>query len=522
MRRVGTWRFQFIATVLAVASAGLLTGCPKQGIVCAAGQSACGNTCIDTQSDASQCGACGHSCDVKQVCASGACQCQPGTQLCGSTCTDVQSDATHCGTCGIACADGDVCEGGTCLVACSKPGFTRCGHSCVNLQTDPAHCGACATSCADVQTCHSGACAYDVVAACYNQGVLVGVQAGADLVGPRVASSPNPQALAVTRDGLLVGDGQDPFISQAHRDLSLFPNTARAASGKDLRHLLVEEPYVYAVEDGSHTLQVLKRSQGTDGVPTYTTVGQLGLGDNSFPQAIAQVGTRLYIPLFGGFGASASSGQSLVIVDVSDKAHPSHVKTVPIEVDLQPFGGQPSLPRPSWVAAQQGRIYVTLNNLRPDYSVGGPGLLARYDPGSDHLDTVSLGGNCLNPTFVTAFGTGLLVVCGGSTDYNTGVTTQTGVVLLDGRDVRVSFANLECPAAQPDCRSASATHLAVSGTRVYVGDASQGRLFVFEVVGGQLVERRGFQGGSGAKPLALCPPGPTDFGSFISDVISVP
>ena len=508
--------------MLALCGAVLLAGCPKQGAVCATGQRACGEACVDTASDPANCGACGFACNPKQICANSVCQCQPGTEWCGSACADVQTDAAHCGACGHACAAGDVCEAGTCQVACSKPGFTRCGRSCVDLQADATHCGTCDNACPDVQSCHAGACAYDVVAACYNKGVLVGVQAGADLRGPQVSSSPNPQALAVSQDRVLVGDGQDPFVYQARRNLSLFPDSTRAASGHDIRHLVVEEPYVYVVEDGSHTLQVLQRGAVADGAPAYATVGQVSLGENSFPQAIAQVGARLYIPLLGGFGASASAGQALAIVDVTDKAHPSLVKTVPLDVNLQPYDGQTSLPRPSWAVAQHGRIYVALNNLRPDYSVGGPGLLARYDPTTEHLDTVSLGDGCLNATFVTAYGDGLLVSCSGSTNYATGATTQTGVVLLDANDARASFASLECPADQSGCLAASATHLAVRGSRVYVGDASQGRVFVLEVVGGQLVERHGFHGDSSGQPLALCPPSPTDFGSFISDVIAVP
>lgn len=515
-----------LAGVWCVGLLALLPGCPRTGAVCGEGQVACGQGCVDVTSDARHCGACGNACGERQLCQGSACACQPGTNACASGCADLLTDAQNCGICGNACAAGEVCESGGCQVSCTTQGTSRCGRSCVNLQTDPAHCGLCDNACPDVQTCRAGGCGYDVVAACFNSGQLRGVQAGADLVGPLVASAPNPQALArVDRHVLLVGDALAREIYQANtRSLALYP--PRTASGSDVRHILVEDPYAYVVEDGTHTLQVLRR-EGTaqGGGYRYVVVNQVNLGANSYPQAIARVGAELFIPLFGGFGSQGEAvGQKVVRVNVTDPANPVVGEPIDLSgVDLKPFAGGRSIPRPSWILSRNGKLYVPLNNLRSDYSPGGPGLLARIDPATREVTAIDLGEGCLNAGYVGAAGDRLLVSCGGQTDYSVSPprVAKTGVVLLGADDQRASFASLECPAGQAGCASASAYHLAVAGDRVYVGDATQGRLFVLELVNGQLVERRGFHGASeGGQPIAACPPGP--FGGLVSDIIALP
>lgn len=516
-----------------VVAAGLLAllglyGCPKTGAVCATGQRDCGGACVDVSSDSSNCGVCGKACGERQVCANGACQCEPGAIPCGTTCINPKTDPNNCGGCvaehaGAACAATDVCENGTCQITCTTPGLTRCGHSCVDLTSDPSHCGACGTVCASGQSCRAGACGYDLVAACFNTGQVIGLQAETNAKGALMASSPNPQALARANDVLLVGDAFSGQIAQMDaRSLTLYASPI--SSGTDVRHIFVDEPYAYVVEDGSHTLQVLQRGgNAQDGGYAYATVGQLSLGANAFPQAIAKLGSELFIPLFGGLGSQGeTTGQAVARVDIHDPTQPSLVTQIPLSgVDLKPFDGGTSIPRPSWIVAQNGKLYAPLNNLRADYSPGGPGLLAKIDPADNSVSTVDLGEGCLNAGYVAPYGTGLLVSCGGQTDYTVSpaVTTRTGVVLLDANDQRVSFASLDCPADQAICVSASALHLAVRGDRVYVGDASQGRVFVLEVVNGQLVERRGFNT-DGGQPIDVCPPG--QYGSQVSDILASP
>lgn len=91
----------------------------------------CGDTCVDTDSDPENCGACGAPCDDGGACVDGVCQgdppCPPdGCPLechaprieCAGVCVDPGAHADHCGGCDRPCAEGDRCEGGACVQAC--------------------------------------------------------------------------------------------------------------------------------------------------------------------------------------------------------------------------------------------------------------------------------------------------------------------------------------------------------------------------------------------------------------------
>ncbi|WP_242395603.1 hypothetical protein [Anaeromyxobacter oryzisoli] len=90
---------------------------------CLTGETACGGVCVDLQSDASHCGACGVSCGLG-TCSAGACVCDPGATECSGTtrCVNLRSDAANCGGCGKTCSEQEICSNGVC--ACS-PGATR-------------------------------------------------------------------------------------------------------------------------------------------------------------------------------------------------------------------------------------------------------------------------------------------------------------------------------------------------------------------------------------------------------------
>jgi hypothetical protein len=66
----------------------------------------------------------------------------------GGTCINLDTDATNCGQCGNVCATGDVC----------------CAGSCVDLQADPSNCGACAHTCGG-STCAASVCSPVTLAA---------------------------------------------------------------------------------------------------------------------------------------------------------------------------------------------------------------------------------------------------------------------------------------------------------------------------------------------------------------------
>jgi hypothetical protein len=55
------------------------------------------------------------ACGAGTTCVAGACvlDCPSGRTACGGACVDVQTSATHCGACGVSCGEG-VCVGGRC------------------------------------------------------------------------------------------------------------------------------------------------------------------------------------------------------------------------------------------------------------------------------------------------------------------------------------------------------------------------------------------------------------------------
>jgi hypothetical protein len=104
--------------------------------VCRGGQCACatvcGGLCVDLKTDASNCGQCGAACPAvahgAPVCAAGVCsyQCQPGWSDCDRNAANgceanLQSDASNCGACGTSC-NGQACVTGVCQSPC------RAGH----------------------------------------------------------------------------------------------------------------------------------------------------------------------------------------------------------------------------------------------------------------------------------------------------------------------------------------------------------------------------------------------------------
>jgi glucosylceramidase len=154
------------AAVLGLGIALLATACAKggtgsggtagtSGSSCIAGQTPCGDKCVDVTADPMNCGGCGIPCSTGQTCQGGTCLCQSG-MLCNGTC--VSSDASHCGSCATTCAAGQVCSNNACTSSCSG-GQTLCGTACVVTNgADVLNCGACGMSCAAGQVCNGGAC----------------------------------------------------------------------------------------------------------------------------------------------------------------------------------------------------------------------------------------------------------------------------------------------------------------------------------------------------------------------------
>jgi hypothetical protein len=129
--------------------------CGDGACVCPSEQLLCGESCVDSASDVKNCGGCGNACRASEVCAEGACACAVGQSLCGESCIDLSRDEDNCGSCGNACSGGQVCDGGSC--ACPT-GQALCDGQCVDTQSSDANCGACGVVCSLGQGCSLGAC----------------------------------------------------------------------------------------------------------------------------------------------------------------------------------------------------------------------------------------------------------------------------------------------------------------------------------------------------------------------------
>lgn len=124
------------------------------------GATLCNGSCVQTDFDPNNCGACGTKCATGELCSAGKCagQCLGGTTECSGKCVDTQIDPANCGACSTACKTGEVCSNGKCASSCLG-GTTECTGKCVDTQIDPANCGACGTTCKTGEVCSAGQCA---------------------------------------------------------------------------------------------------------------------------------------------------------------------------------------------------------------------------------------------------------------------------------------------------------------------------------------------------------------------------
>lgn len=125
-------------------------GCPQ-------GLTACGDACVDVQTSAASCGACGMKCGAGQACSAGKCGCPAGKTACGNSCVDVTSSALHCGSCEKTCTAGQTCQASQCK--CADATNIICDNACTDQKTDINHCGDCATKCTGGLPCTDGKCA---------------------------------------------------------------------------------------------------------------------------------------------------------------------------------------------------------------------------------------------------------------------------------------------------------------------------------------------------------------------------
>lgn len=111
--------------------------------VCGAGRTYCGASCVDTATDAANCGGCGRSCSGG-TCTGGSCLCPSGLTACARGCVDLSMDSGACGSCDVQC---NILSGPAC-----------CSGTCTFLPVDAANCGMCGHTCLAGQTCLGAMC----------------------------------------------------------------------------------------------------------------------------------------------------------------------------------------------------------------------------------------------------------------------------------------------------------------------------------------------------------------------------
>lgn len=140
--------------------------CSGGNCQCPNGTVFCGNRCVNTNTDTSNCGRCGNQCNVGigELCDAGRCEC-PGEDdwsggNCGGRCVSLLT-SENCGDCNVRCGQNQVCRRaavGRHSCGCAD-GTEDCGFGCVPLNTDE-HCGACGLRCPAGTRCNNrGRCA---------------------------------------------------------------------------------------------------------------------------------------------------------------------------------------------------------------------------------------------------------------------------------------------------------------------------------------------------------------------------
>jgi hypothetical protein len=506
----------------------MFTACLPTGVVCVTGTDACGTGCIDPLNDSRNCGGCGQACGDNQACNAGVCECQSGTTNCSGECVVLDSDSRHCGACATACATGEVCES-TCKAACTIGSNIRCGGSCISPASDPSNCGGCGIVCASGQVCRGSLCTYDVVAACFSTGQVIGLSASTFAKGTLARVGTAPQSLAVMNGTLLSVDGFDRRLYQAVISTAgITQGISATAIGAVPTQVIVDGTSAYVVNAGTGTLQVLQAGvdagaltldAGVAAGLVLGTVAELNFGMNTFPEGAAKVGNVVWVPLNGGTGAAASAGQSVAKVLVSDPANPTEVGRVDLShLDLHAFDGGAPVARPWSIVARNGVLYVVLNVLNPTTWVPeGPGVLARIDPATSVPTEVALAGaDCLNPQWAQSVGGKLAVSCAGAATYDSSFNVVSvagaGLVLLDEADQHLATWSSACPAdAGPACAAMSPGRFTVSGQRVLLGDQNTGRVVVLDVSDAGLTEVRGV-----SNAVTTCP------SRNVADLVTLP
>jgi len=515
---------------LSVVLAALLTGCPKSGVICTSNETRCGQTCANFQSNPDHCGDCGTVCAAGFVCESAKCVCEAklGLTACGQACVDTQTSVSDCGSCGNACPQGQVCAQGQCAAGCPA-GQQSCGGGCVDVQTDAQNCGGCSdgggVACAQGQSCRGGVCGSDLYAACQNSGAVYGLDGQSEVVaGDRAMAPPsNPAGLAFHGPGALAvvdGTANQLYTFDLAQGLGAMPDTFDVGVGPNA--VAIDGDTAAVTNGQANSLDVLtaagpgwsRRCPGS-----ATCQASVQFGANTSPEYAAFSDDSIYVTLAGNTFVSGPTGNQLARVSRADLS----VQLTDLSgLDLQSDGG--TQPRPAGVAVQGNTAYVALQNLA-GYTAGAPGLVEVLDLPADggaatlHGQPVALGEGCVNAGALLLSGSTLYVACGPTYDPTTfAVATPGALGALDlSQDPPAPlFAPVPftCPPGSTDCLPGGATRMALADGKLFIGDSSNGRVFVADPATGALS-----RGPDDALSVCLAPDGGFD---YISDLVARP
>jgi hypothetical protein len=235
-------------------------------------------------------------------------------------------------------------------------------------------------------------------------------------------------------------------------------------------------------------------------------VDEIPLGAGAFPAGIFLAGTKAYVALNGR--------NEVVAVDVSASATcptppcGTISKRIAIPAALATAGGSPM---PARFGAAGGRLYVTLWNLKPDFTPAGSGRLAAIDTATDALVTsagsypVDLGNGCQNPADIAVKGQVLYVTCGFFPYASPGTIRGAGIVPVDvssGTPVVGTGLMLSAYAPGP---------IAFCGGAGYAGDRASGAVLRYDSETNAVT----------ATPV-LCPPPTGSTSAYVADLACAP